>query len=174
MNNSLLKAFAVIATLALTSFAQAEVDATTWKCELQVNDMHGWSVAVGPAASFTRGEGVVYCISDEAVRTATPVRVKVLGGGMGLGVAHFKSLNMKVAAAGLARTSDMFGRLMFAQKIAVTTFKKSYSAGSYVTLNKWGASVGVEFSKFQATGLAVGAMLEGISIKPIGDTETAE
>ena len=170
MNLSKLAIAMVLALSATTVRAEgtgANVAGPLWTCELQTTNLRGASVAFGKAFSIARGKGNVHCTSvNGAQETDTPVRIHLLGAGMGVGFTYFKQVHVRSFAAGLSTPNDMFGTLKLEKEFALTVINRGISAAPFVSLNRAGVSGGVEFSAYKAYGLEASVQIKGILITP--------
>ena len=165
---SLKKIFISMLVLFTSALALGDVAGPGWRCELKSTKVSGNSIGVGAAISLARGTGTVRCVAADGVReVVTPVTVKLLGGGLGLGFAHISELFVRAVGVGLASPNDLFGRLKLQENISIMMLEHGSDIGIYEAVNNVGASIGVQLTGYRGYGFEASAEVQGISIVPM-------
>jgi hypothetical protein len=151
--------------LVLFLFAAAPAKADGWSCQL-VGEMSGVKLGFIFGGQVIRGDGEVRCTSSqgsESLGVSVPVRLSLVGGGIGFDFTIVRHVGVISAAIGeVLNPRDMLGQFSVATSAGVTLINQGHNVDSSFTVQHKARDVGFEVGLIGEDAVGLGARLHGL------------
>lgn len=147
------------AALLFTPSAFAE----TWRCELG-GDMAGVKLGFFFGGQVIRGEGEISCRTEGGRAARVPVRLAILGGGVGFDftvVRHVRVVSEGVG--GVRAPSELLGSFSVAASAGTTLIDQGHNVDAAISVKSKGKGLGFEVGLLGEDAVGLGARVHGLA-----------
>lgn len=139
-----------------------------WVCNIS-GEMDGFSASLGLNVTYIKGVGVVSCRSIDGARKEVPVRLKIVGVGVGLGFTDFDNIRVGTANIGVADGPNaLVGTYSVGPSAGVTLINAGLDVGAAIEVSREGGlSFEVGFMGKDARGLEAKLNIQGFEVSPL-------
>ncbi len=118
--------------------------------------IEGWSIAIGIGGQYIRGDGVLTCKTDMGEVTEIPVKLKLIGAGIGLEVSHIQYIGVHTAGVSVSDPNEFYRRYSLGATAGATLINAGVSFDVALSASaKGGPSFELGFTGQEAVGLGV-------------------
>ena len=153
------KAFLAIALCVLSPSAFAE----TWRCEIG-GDMAGVKLGFFFGGQVIRGEGEISCSTEGGRESRVPVRLAILGGGVGFDFTIVRQVRIvSEGVGGLRGPADLLGAFSVAASAGTTLIHQGHNVDAAISVKGKGRGLGFEVGMIGEDAVGLGARVHGLA-----------
>jgi hypothetical protein len=167
-----MKRYLYLLVLGLVLWIPSQARADSYTCNLR-GTMSGVAIGFIFDGEFITGHGVYTCIVQDtghAPRTVqVPVRLALVGGGLGFDFTIIQSMNLIADGIGEVRNPrDLLGEFNVGASAGVTLINRGYNIDSAISVKHRGNGIGFEVGFIGERAIGLGARVNGfiLSVKP--------
>jgi hypothetical protein len=171
MKKSLL---AIIGTIGLFMATADSAKADAWTCEMN-GRVSGIKIGFIFGGQIISGNGLISCTGEDNSGNAftpvkIPVKITILGGGVGFDFTIVRRLNVFSGAVGEVRNPrDLLGQFDVGASAGVTLIKRGYNVSSAISVKNEANGLGFELGMTGERAYGLGARLHGyvMNVEPL-------
>jgi len=167
-----MKTWILMAALGITAFASTQAKADSYTCKLR-GSMSGVALGFVFDGEFISGHGTYSCVEQDggsSPRTInTPVRLSLVGGGVGFDFTVIQSVNIIADGIGEVRNPrDLLGEFNVGASAGATLINRGYNIDSAISVKQRANGIGFEVGFIGERAVGLSARLNGfvMRVKP--------
>jgi len=159
--------FSLIVALPLFAGNVLEARADTWKCEMR-GEMSGVKLGFLFGGQVIKGDGNIHCEVEQTggaqVRTvAFPVRISIVGGGIGFDFTVVHQMEIFTAGiGGIRNPQDLLGQFSVSASAGITLIDQGRNVDAAISVKHRARGLGFEVGMIGEDAIGLGARVHGL------------